>query len=62
MNQGWFHRKISNLVTSAKTLLLYKLTVMGPGGQGMDLWGTLLDPLSSPSKHEAGVAAGIVCL
>lgn len=28
LNQGWFHCKISNLVTSAKTLLLYKVTVM----------------------------------
>ena len=35
---------------------------MGPGGEDMDLWGTLLDPLLGPSKHEACVAAGIVCL
>ena len=35
---------------------------MGPGGEEMDLWGTLLDPLLGPSKHEACVAAGIVCL
>lgn len=31
LNQGWFHCKISNLVTSAKTLLLYKVTVMVVG-------------------------------
>lgn len=62
LNQGWFHRKISNLVTSAKTLLLYKVTVMGPGDEDMDLWGTLLDALLGPSKHEACVAARIVRL